>query len=82
VLPRRCTGVAALAAAAPVAISHQVQDRLDEAVRSARAYGASWTDIGDIAEITRQSAHERRGATARRSGGVGRVGLEPTTGGL
>ncbi|WP_425298004.1 hypothetical protein, partial [Nocardia brasiliensis] len=35
------------------------QSALTEAVRKARADGASWADIGTAAGMTRQSAHER-----------------------
>ena len=38
---------------------YDAQDRLNEAVRQARADGASWTDIGDAAGMSRQSAHQR-----------------------
>ncbi|MEV6341214.1 hypothetical protein AB0M12_41650 [Nocardia vinacea] len=38
---------------------YDAQDRLNAAVRQAREDGASWTDIGDAAGMTRQSAHER-----------------------
>lgn len=34
-------------------------DQLDAAVGRARAAGASWTDVGKAAGITRQSARER-----------------------
>jgi hypothetical protein len=37
----------------------KAQDELIEAVRRARSAGVSWTTIGDAADITRQSAHER-----------------------
>jgi hypothetical protein len=37
----------------------EAEHRRIEAVRQARAGGASWTDIGRAAHITRQSAHER-----------------------
>ncbi|MFJ9371358.1 hypothetical protein ACIRRA_44125 [Nocardia sp. NPDC101769] len=37
----------------------QAQARLTEAVREARAQGASWDAIGKAAGMTRQSAHER-----------------------
>lgn len=38
---------------------YDAQDRLNDAVRQARAGGASWTDIGDAAGMSRQSAHQR-----------------------
>ncbi|MEV6432958.1 hypothetical protein [Nocardia sp. NPDC051463] len=38
---------------------YDAQDRLNDVVRQARADGASWTDIGDAAGMTRQSAHQR-----------------------
>jgi hypothetical protein len=37
----------------------QAQDDLVEAVRAARAADVSWTEIGDAAGMSRQSAHER-----------------------
>lgn len=37
----------------------EVGRRLAEAVARARAAGASWTDVGGAAGMTRQSAHER-----------------------
>jgi hypothetical protein len=42
------------------------QARLDDAVRTARTAGSSWADIGGAVGISRQSAHERWAATARR----------------
>ena len=39
----------------------KARQRLDQAVREARAGGASWADIGRAAGMTRQSAHERWG---------------------
>lgn len=50
----------ALGAVADLAAEHvDVGRRLAAAVGRARAVGASWTDIGAAAGITRQSAHER-----------------------
>jgi hypothetical protein len=37
----------------------RAQERLEAAVRQARASGASWAQIGDAAGIAKQSAHER-----------------------
>jgi hypothetical protein len=49
-----------LAEVAALAGEHaEVGRRLADAVGRARAVGASWTDIGAAAGITRQSAHER-----------------------
>jgi hypothetical protein len=50
----------ALADVAALAREHaEVGHQLADAVGRARAVGASWTDIGAAAGITRQSAHER-----------------------
>jgi hypothetical protein len=35
---------------------------LEDAVAAARAYGASWTDIGAAVGLTRQAAYQRWGA--------------------
>lgn len=40
-------------------------DRLEAAVRDARADGATWAQIGAAAGITRQAAHERWGHLPR-----------------
>ncbi|MBT2586464.1 hypothetical protein [Arthrobacter sp. ISL-95] len=37
----------------------QAGHRLDRTVAAAKAAGASWTDIGRAAGISRQAAHER-----------------------
>lgn len=39
--------------------AREALEQLDDAVSSARASGASWTDIGKAAGIARQSARER-----------------------
>lgn len=39
----------------------QAQRRLDEAVKQARAHGASWGDIAEIIGVTRQTAWHRWG---------------------
>jgi hypothetical protein len=43
------------------AAAHKARRQLDEAVSAARDAGASWTDVGRAAGISRQSAHERWG---------------------
>ena len=35
------------------------QELLEDDVRDARRAGASWAEIGDALEVSRQSAHER-----------------------
>jgi hypothetical protein len=52
--PEHITAVREHAQAVAVA-----QDRLTDAVRTAREAGAPWADIGAAAGITKQSAHER-----------------------
>jgi hypothetical protein len=44
--------------------ARQAQDRVTRAGQAARAQGASWSDIGAAAGITRQSAHEQPALTA------------------
>lgn len=39
--------------------NRQAGHRLDKTVAAAEAAGASWTDIGRAAGISRQAAHER-----------------------
>lgn len=39
------------------------QRRLDTAVNAARAAGASWLDIGNAADMSRQAAHQRWSTT-------------------
>lgn len=41
------------------ATAREGRELLDQAVASARATGASWTEIGQAAGMTRQSARER-----------------------
>lgn len=66
--------VAAITAAAAAVAEHQRQ--LTAAVHEARRCGVSWERIGAAAGISRQSAHERWGASSRASS---RAALDDTT---
>lgn len=53
------SGSALTQVAALSALRAEVCQQLDEAVVTARAAGASWSEVGRAAGMTRQSAHER-----------------------
>nr|NLI48868.1 hypothetical protein [Propionibacterium sp.] len=50
------------------------QDRLGDAVLTARSAGATWAQIGDATGMSRQAAHERWGHLPR--GGCRRAGCD------
>jgi hypothetical protein len=50
-----------------MARSRMTERQLDKAVLNARAKGATWQDIADATELTRQGANQRWGAKERAS---------------
>jgi multidrug efflux pump subunit AcrA (membrane-fusion protein) len=48
-----------------MARSRMTERQLDKAVLNARAKGATWQDIANAAELTRQGANQRWGAKER-----------------
>lgn len=52
-------GAALTQVASLSALRSEVCRQLDDAVITARATGASWSDVGRAAGMTRQAAHER-----------------------
>lgn len=61
--------VATLAAAADAAEAlRRDEAALQQAVVAARAHGATWSQIGEVLGISRQSAHERWGHLQRPAG--------------